>query len=105
MDWRQVRVSAADAANLRHVALQNEFEQRFIKLQAPPDMALFAGDWTRDRASSGTRDDYYLIYFSPASANHSADIVAKYGGSPCGKPARAGLSLLVGDQLTAWNLV
>jgi hypothetical protein len=76
-----------------------EIEERFLPLFTaagkPPEMAVF----TRPE-SEGRLHCEVIAYFSPA-----AIVVAKASqAEPCEKPARAGLSLLAGDE-RSWSVL
>jgi hypothetical protein len=60
----------------------------------PKDGAVFS----QDRAGAST------LYFSPKAAELCAGIIAARSGSPCSKPAKAGLSLMHGYP-SAWKLL
>ena len=78
-------------------ALAAEIEQAFGKLSAasaqPPEMAVF----TRPE-SEGRLHCEVMAYFSPAAA----DVAKAFDAEPCVRPARAGLTLLTGDE-NSWS--
>lgn len=69
--------------------------QLFTPAGKPLDMAVF----TRPE-SEGRLHCKVIAYFSPAAK----DIAKAFDARPCGKPARAGLGLLAGDELS-WSIL
>lgn len=74
------------------IAMQNTFIPLFARIGQPHDMALFS--WSEPKSHD------VIIYFSPAAAQ----MAGMYGATPCERPSRQGLSLLVGDQ-RCWGLL
>ena len=70
------------------VALAPFFQGQFYLAGEPPEMAVF----TR-LESEGRMHCALVVYFSPAAH----EVAREFGGSPCQKPARAGLDLFAGD--------
>jgi hypothetical protein len=75
----------------------DEIEKAFLGVfnaaGKPLDMAVF----TR-LESEGRLHCEVIAYFSPAAK----DVAKAFDAQPCGKPARAGLGLLAGDELS-WS--
>ena len=76
----------------------DEIEQEFLKLFAaaggPIHMAVFT-----QPESEGRLHCEVMAYFSPAAK----DVAKAFNAQPCKKPARSGLGLLAGDQLS-WSV-
>ena len=45
------------------------------------------------------------LYFTPSAAQIGEVIVKAYAGTPCLKPSRDGLGLLIGDQVQAFKQI
>ena len=75
--------------------IKQAFQQSFQDGGAPPEMAVF----TR-LESEGRLHCEMMAYFSPAAR----EIAIAFEAQPCGKPARAGLGLLAGEQ-ACWALL
>ena len=73
--------------------IEKEFLKLFIVAGKPLNMAVF----TRPE-SEGRLHCEVMAYFSPAAK----DVAKAFDAQPCGKPARAGLGLLAGDELS-WS--
>jgi hypothetical protein len=95
MSWYKVTISAHQSDFYQHGKLQGEFEQIFIRLGGPEDMALLEGGWSRS--------DTFNIYFTPACASHPAmkGLIDSCGAVPCEEPTRnteKELGLVVGSE-------
>ncbi len=75
--------------------IEEVFLQLFIAAGKPLNMAIF----TRYE-SEGRLHCEVTAYFSPAAA----DVAKAFDAQSCEKPSRAGLGLLVGDQLS-WSVL
>jgi len=73
--------------------IEKEFLKLFIAAGRPLNMAVF----TRPE-SEGRLHCEVMAYFSPAAK----DVAKAFDAQPCVKPARAGLGLLAGDELS-WS--
>ena len=70
------------------------FRSAYANAECPDDAAVFL------RHESGRLHCEAKVYFSPASAH----IAQALGAEPCGRPAKDGLSLLVGPP-AAWSVL
>ena len=74
-----------------------EIEELFLSFFAaagkPPEMAVFTRPESENRLHCEV-----IAYFSPAAVN----VAKAFSAQPCAKPARAGLGLLVGYDLS-WS--
>ena len=77
----------------------DEIEQEFLKWFAAAGKPSYMAVFTRPE-SEGRLHCEVIAYFSPAAK----DIAKAFDAQPCGKPVRAGLGLLAGDQL-CWSLL
>ena len=87
--WYRVALNDEDLATGREMALQREFEELFIRAKTPDDAAMFTSE-----------DDLppYLYFFSPAAGAIATDLIRRHAGIECDPPARADVSLVVGNQ-------
>jgi hypothetical protein len=80
-------------------ALATEIEEAFSRLPTTPtrpsEIAVFTRPESEDRLHCEV-----MAYFSPAAA----DVAKAFDAEPCTRPARAGLSLLVGDE-NSWSVL
>jgi hypothetical protein len=74
--------------------VEDAFQSAYANAGCPDDAAVFL------RHESGRLHCEAKVYFSPASA-HIAQLL---GAEPCEKPAKDGLSLIVG-RAAAWSLL
>jgi len=94
MSWYKVTISAHQPDFFQPGKLQDKFEELFIRLLEPDDMALLSGGWSNDT---------FNIYFTPACASHTAmkALMDSYGAVRCDEPTReteSELGLLMGNQ-------
>lgn len=68
----------------------------------PKEAAVFASEplFSDEPGDEGTT----LMFFSPEAARCCAGIIRSYSGSPCNKPPKEGLSLMIGNT-RAWSLL
>jgi hypothetical protein len=45
------------------------------------------------------------MYFSPVAVQYASDLIATYSGDACEKPDASEVTLLVGDEDSAWDLL
>ncbi|MBC7949445.1 MAG: hypothetical protein H7Y42_16280 [Chitinophagaceae bacterium] len=74
-----------------------EIEDVFLRLFDAAGKPLSMAVFTRPE-SEGRLHCEIIAYFSPAAK----DVAKAFDAQPCGKPARAGLGLLAGDELS-WS--
>ena len=74
--------------------VEDAFRSTYANTDCPDDVAVFL------RHESGRLHCEAKVYFSPASAH----IAQALGAEPCGRPAKDGLSLLVGPP-AAWSVL
>ena len=74
--------------------VEDAFHSAYANADCPDDVAVFL------RHESGRLHCEAKVYFSPASAH----IAQALGAEPCGRPAKDGLSLLVGPP-AAWSVL
>jgi hypothetical protein len=90
--WYSVNLGDGMLAPMPTSQLEEAFLQFFVAAGRPPEMAVF----TRPE-SEGRLHCEVIAYFSPAAR----EVAIAFEAKPCGKPARAGLGLLAGDE-RAW---
>ena len=95
--WFKVALPASQVASGEINKIQNEFENLYKAAGRPKDMALFSA------TLPVSKDEFAVLYFSPAAANAAAMLIAKYSGTSCETPKK-GFALLVGDE-SALNLL
>jgi len=94
MSWYKVTISYHQPDFHQYGGLQDKFEEIFIKLGGPKDMALFSG--------GRSRSETFNLYFTPACASHPVmkGLMDSWGGVACEEPTReteSELGLLVGE--------
>lgn len=75
--------------------IEAAFMAAFAAADRPPEMAVF----TRPE-SEGRLHCEIMAYFSPAAQ----EVAEAFDAEPCGKPARAGLGLLAGEE-ACWSVL
>jgi hypothetical protein len=93
--WYSISLGDGIMAPTPTAEIEEKFLQSFAASGEPPEMAVF----TRAE-SEGRLHCEVIAYFSPAAAA----IATAFDAEPCGKPARAGLGLLAGDE-RAWSVL
>ncbi len=94
-NWYSISLGDGIMAATPTAQIEEVFLKSYMDAGRPPEMAVF----TRPE-SEGRLHCEVFAYFSPAAA-----AVAKvFEAEPCGKPARAGLGLLAGDE-RAWTVL
>lgn len=91
--WHSLSLGDGMMAPLPSAEIEALFLQIFTSAGKPSEMAVF----TRSE-SEGRLHCEVIAYFSPAAE----EIAMEFDAEPCDKPARAGLSLLVGDE-RSWS--
>jgi hypothetical protein len=76
--------------------IQSDFEALFVKAGKPSEMALFCDTFPVPQFS---------MYFSPVAVQHATDLISAYSGDACDKPDASEVTLLVGDEDSAWDLL
>lgn len=82
-------------ASMPAAQIEEAFLKSFVAAGRPTEMAVF----TRPE-SEGRLHCEVIAYFSPASR----EVAIVFDAKPCGRPARAGLGLMAGDE-RAWAVL
>jgi hypothetical protein len=93
--WYSMSLGDGIMAATPTAEIEEKFRQSFTALGKPSEMAVF----TRAE-SEGRLHCEVFAYFSPVAV----DVAQSFDAEPCAKPARAGLSLLAGDE-RAWSVL
>jgi len=91
--WYSISLGDGIIAPASSAEIEERFQPLFAAAGSLLDMAVF----TRAE-SEGRLHCEVIAYFSPAAA----DVAKAFDAQPCAKPARAGLGLLAGDNLS-WS--
>lgn len=94
-NWYSLSLGDGIMAGIPTAEIEDAFLRAFAAAGKPPEMAVF----TRPE-SEGRLHCEVFAYFSPAARA----VAAEFDAEPCGKPARAGLGLLAGDE-RSWSLL
>jgi hypothetical protein len=94
-NWYSLSLGDGIMAAMPSSEIEELFQQSFTAAGKPLEMAVF----TRPE-SEGRLHCEVIAYFSPAAA----EVAKAFDAQPCAKPARAGLSLLAGDE-RAWAVL
>jgi len=93
--WYSKELGDGMMASMPTDEIQEAFLRSFVAAGKPLTMAVF----TRFESEGRLHCDV-TAYFSPAAA----EIAKAFDAQPCGKPSRAGLGLLAGDELS-WSVL
>jgi hypothetical protein len=93
--WYCVSLGDGMLAPMPSAEIEAAFLAAFAAAGRPPEMAVF----TRPE-SEGRLHCEIMAYFSPAAHK----VAAAFDAKPCGKPARAGLGLLAGEE-ACWSVL
>jgi hypothetical protein len=93
--WFSLVLGDGMTASMPSDEIVEVFRRSFIAKGKPRDMAVF----TRSD-QEGRLHCEVTAYFSPSAG----EVARRFDARPCGKPARAGLGLLVGDE-SAWEVL
>ncbi|MBV6452187.1 MAG: hypothetical protein DCC56_11715 [Anaerolineae bacterium] len=93
--WYSLSLGDGVTAAIPSAEIEERFKQLFASAEKPTEMAVF----TRPE-SEGRLHCEVIAYFSPAAA----EIAKEFQAQPCGKPFRAELSLLAGDE-QVWSIL
>jgi hypothetical protein len=96
MSWYEVILSSEQLSEGISERIQSDFEILFSKAKTPPGMALFCDTFPVPQFS---------MYFSPVAVQYASDLIATYSGDACEKPDASEVTLLVGDEDSAWDLL
>ena len=96
MSWYEVILSSEQLSEGISERIQSDFEILFAKAKTPPGMALFCDTFPVPQFS---------MYFSPVAGQYASDLIATYSGDACEKPDANEVTLLVGDEDSAWDLL
>jgi hypothetical protein len=96
MSWYEVILSREQVVEGMSEKIQSDFEELFIKVGKPPEMALFCDTFTAPQFS---------MYFSPVCAQQCSELISDYSAKPCEKPNASEVTLLVGERDSAWDLL
>ena len=96
MSWYEVILSSEQLSEGISERIQSDFEILFAKAKTPPGMALFCDTFPVPQFS---------MYFSPVAGQYASDLIATYSGDECEKPDASEVTLLVGDEDSAWDLL
>ncbi len=91
--WYSVSLGDGIMAAGQSAEIEARFTQAFAAAGNPAEMAVF----TRYE-SEGRLQCEVMVFFSPTAAG----VAQAFDARPCNKPARAGLTLLAGDE-RAWS--
>jgi hypothetical protein len=92
-NWYSVSLGDGMMAAIPSAEIEEHFQGSFTAAGKPPDMAVFIRS-----ESEGRLHCEVIAYFSPAAV----DVAKTFDAQPCEKPARAGLSLLAGEE-SSWS--
>jgi hypothetical protein len=90
--WYSLNLGDGMMASVPAAQIEEAFLQSFVAAGRPVEMAVF----TRPE-SEGRLHCEVIAYFSPAAR----EVANAFDATPCGRPARAGLGLMAGDE-RAW---
>lgn len=93
--WYSLALGDGMTSGALSAEVEEEFAPMFTAAGRPPAMAVF----TRAE-SEGRLHCEVIAYFSPAAG----DVANALDAEPCERPARAGLSLLAGEE-ASWALL
>jgi hypothetical protein len=93
--WYCMSLGDGMMAPMPTAEIEEAFSDVFTASGSPPEMAVF----TRPE-SEGRLHCEIMAYFSPAAR----EVAQAFDAEPCGKPARAGLGLLAGEE-ACWSLL
>ena len=93
--WYSLSLGDGITAAMPSVEIEERFQRVFLSAGKPPEMAVFLRS-----ESEGRLHCEVIAYFSPAAA----EVANAFDAQPCAEPARAGLSLLAGEE-QAWSLL
>ena len=96
MSWYEVVLSSEQLSEGVSEKIQSDFEAVFVKAGTVPEMALFCDTFPVPQFS---------MYFSPVAVQHASDLISGYSGAACEKPDASEVTLLVGDENSAWDLL
>jgi hypothetical protein len=96
MSWYEVILSSEQLSEGISEKIQSEFEALFVKAGKPQEMALFCDTFPVPQFS---------MYFSPMAVQYASDLISTYSGAACEKPDASEVTLLVGDEDSAWDLL
>jgi hypothetical protein len=96
MSWYEVVLSSEQLSGGVSEKIQSDFEALFVKAATPPEMALFCDTFPVPQFS---------MYFSPMAGQYASDLISLYSGDACEKPDASEVTLLVGDENSAWDLL
>jgi hypothetical protein len=95
MSWYEVVLSSEQLSEGVSEKIQSDFEALFVKAGTVPEMALFCD----------IPVPQFSMYFSPVAVQHASDLISGYSGAACEKPDASEVTLLVGDENSAWDLL
>ena len=90
MPWFKAVLTYPQLAGEEPQALRKKFHDIWIDSGSPKEMALFC--------ESTTSAEGLLVYFSPGSSPAAESLISSYSGSPCEKPTKEDLAMLVGEH-------
>jgi hypothetical protein len=93
--WYSLSLGDGMMASMPAAQIEDAFLQTFVAAGRPVEMAVF----TRPE-SAGRLHCEVTAYFSPAAR----EVAMAFDARPCGRPARAGLGLIAGDE-RAWSML
>jgi hypothetical protein len=93
--WYSLSLGDGIMASMPAAQIEEAFLQSFVAAGRPTEMAVF----TRPE-SEGRLHCEVIAYFSPAAR----EVAKVFDAKPCGRPARAGLGLMAGDE-RAWSVL
>lgn len=93
--WYAVSLGDGMTSGIPAAEIEEAFGKLFTAPSRPPDTAVF----TRPE-SEGRLHCEVIAYFSPAVQ----EVAKSFDAEPCEKPARAGLVLLAGDEMS-WSVL
>ena len=96
MSWYEVILSTEQMDEGISEKIGCDFEALYIKAGTPPEMALFCDTFPVPQFS---------MYFSPVAVQYAFDLISTYSGAACQKPDASEVTLLVGDENSAWDLL
>lgn len=86
--WHSKSLGDGMWAPVVRIEIEEMFQPLFNAANQPVEMAVFM------REEAGRLHCEWIAYFSPAAQS----VAEALGANPCGKPAKAGLSLLAGGE-------
>jgi hypothetical protein len=93
--WHSISLGDGMTSATPSAEIETLFQPLFAAAGSPADMAVF----TRSE-SEGRLHCEVIAYFSPALL----EVAEAFDAQPCAQPARAGLSLLAGDE-RSWRVL